>query len=169
MTRKKRGGAPKSACDMPGTTCPTVSQNGTSLEAALAAGHEKRADAAEAQSAANYSHGGGKKKKGGGQVVVPQPPHTGPSAGGSSSAKNYAAGIHSAMTHHAQSKYDKEANALDTSPPKSPFGGGKKKRRKRRRKTRGKTQRKSRISKRRKTRRKIKSRRKRKKTRKHRS
>ena len=147
MVRKKRGGAPKSACDQPGTSCPTVSQNGTSLEATLAAGHKQRADAAAAQSAANAAHGGGKKKKGGGQVVVPQPPHTGNDAGGSSSEKNFKAGTHSAMHLHAQAKYDEEADGLDTSPPKSPFGGGKKKRRKRRQ-----TRRKSRISKRRKTR-----------------
>ena len=142
-SRKKRGGSElKSACGE-GSRCPTLTKTGNSLADTLKESHKQRVETAKMQSETNSVHRGGRKKKGGTKLIVPQPPEqSGIRAGGSNPGDNYKTSTSHTLHQKEQAKYDKAGANLDTSPPKNPFKGGKKRKRKSKRKSKSKVQKK---------------------------
>ena len=119
----KKGGAGEfvSACDLPGGSCPKITDAGASLHNMIKSGIKQTAAQNKIQIAANKMARGGSKK-----VIVPQPPagsNGGVTAGQHTSGQNYKTSLSTSLKQTADSVYDKQAASLNIDPPCNPFNG----------------------------------------------
>lgn len=119
----KKGGAGDfvSACDLPGGSCPKITNAGASLHNMIKAGIKQTSAQNKMQIAANKMARGGAKK-----VIVPQPPagsSGGIAAGQHTSGQNYKTSLSTSLKQTANAVYDKQAASLNIDPPCNPFNG----------------------------------------------
>ena len=119
----KKGGAGEfvSACDLPGGSCPKITNAGASLHSMIKAGIKQTSTQNKMQIAANKMARGGAKK-----VIVPQPPagsSGGVSAGQHTSGKNYKTSLSTSLKQTANAVYDDQAKKLNIDPHCNPFNG----------------------------------------------